>query len=287
MTGNGHYLYDLLRRWGFTDFGARTTEFLLERPLRILVIVVVAMLAARLGSRAVERSVRSLHRRAPVRHSTDKRSETMAGVFGRLIRLVTAIVAGLMILDVVGVNLAPLIAGAGVAGIALGLGAQNLVKDMLAGLFIIGEDQYGVGDVVDLGQAAGVVEDVSLRSTRLRSADGAVWFVPNGQVQRVGNQSLDFSRAIVDVPLVYGVDLARVRDAVVAEASAFAEDPEWADRMLEPPDVWGVQSLDPSGPTMRLVVKTVPAAQGPVARALRAQILERLTRDGLRPASGA
>src|SRR5579864_2350476 len=135
----GHYLYDLLRRAGMTDFGARTVEFFVDRPIRILLIIVLALIVARLGARATERFVRSVHKRSPLRVTSpraDQRTTTMAGVLARLVRLLTAIVAGLLILGVIGVNLTPLLAGASVAGVAIGFGAQSLVRDMLAGLFI-------------------------------------------------------------------------------------------------------------------------------------------------------
>jgi small-conductance mechanosensitive channel len=289
-TTTGHYVYDLMRRLGLTDFGARTVEVFVDPVLRIAVIFVLALVGARLGSRAVERFVRSVHKRAPIRPTSarsEQRTETMAGVLARLVRLVTAIVAGLLMLGVVGVNLAPLIAGAGIAGVAIGFGAQSLVRDMLSGLFIIGEDQYGVGDSVDLGLAAGVVEDVNLRSTRLRSADGTVWFVPNGQVQRVGNTSMEFSSAVVDVPLPFGASLSHAGAIMREEAEGLAAEADWAGRLLGPPDLWGVQSLDVTGPTMRLVVKTAPLANGPVARELRRRIVERLASEGLQPVTPA
>lgn len=288
-TGNGHYLYDLLRQWGLSDFGARTAEFWLERPLRVVIVTVVALVVARVGSRAMDRFVRSLGRRAPARANaarSELRTATMAGVLARLVRLLTAVIAFLMVLGLLGVNLAPLLAGAGVVGVALGLGAQSLVRDMLAGVFIIGEDQYGVGDIVDVGQASGVVEDVNLRSTRLRSADGTVWFVPNGQIQRVGNSSMEFSRAVVDLPLPYGVDLARVTGVMEEVAEAFAVDPGWIHRLLDAPEVWGVTLLDASGPTVRVVVKTVPLSQASVSRELRRRMVDRLTAEGFRPPQG-
>ena len=118
---------------------------------------------------------------------------------------------GTMILSQLGVNIAPIIASAGILGIALGFGAQSLVKDFLSGIFMIFEDQYGVGDVVDVGEASGTVEAVSLRVTRLRDLDGTVWYVPNGEILRVGNKSQNWSRAVVDVGVGYDEDLARVK----------------------------------------------------------------------------
>src|SRR5260370_22125969 len=131
---------------------------------------------------------------------------------------------------------------------------------MLAGLFIIGEDQYGVGDSIDLGLASGVVEDVSLRTTRVRSADGTVWFVPNGQVQRVGNGSMEFSRAVVDVPLPFGAPLDQATVAMREAAALFATEPAWAGGRRDRPDVWAFQTVDVTGPSGGLRVNATRLA---------------------------
>lgn len=285
MTPAHGYVYDLFRKLGLSDFGARTASFLVVRPLRILLITLVAVIVAKVLSRLTNDGVRSLHRRAPIRSTSvraELRTATMATAVSRLVRLVVWIIAGLLMLNELGVNLAPLLAGAGVVGVALGLGAQSLVKDMVAGLFIIGEDQYGVGDIVDLGPAAGVVEEVNLRATRLRSADGTVWWVPNGQIQRVGNTTMEYSRAVVDIPVAYGVDLAAVGALMQAEAEALSGDAAWANDVLEPPVLWGAQSSDAVGPVMRIVVTTKPSAQYGFGRELRGRIIDALTREGLR-----
>src|SRR4051794_11603155 len=140
-----------------------------------------------------------------------QRAKTMGDLLKSVITGVVVAVFGTMILSQLGVNIAPIIASAGIIGIALGFGAQSLVKDFLSGVFMIFEDQYGVGDVVDLGEAAGTVESVSLRVTRLRALDGTVWYVPNGEVLRVGNKSQNWSRAVIDVGVSYDEDLARVQ----------------------------------------------------------------------------
>jgi len=286
-SSNSSYVYDLFRRLHFSDFGARTAEVLIVRPFRVLLIVLGAWLLARFLGRATERAVRSLHHRAPARtgHArAEQRTATLATAAKRLVRLVVWVVAGLLILTEVGVNLAPLLAGSAVVGVALGLGAQSLVRDMLAGLFIIGEDQFGVGDVVDVGPATGTVEEVNLRSTRLRGADGTVWWVPNGQIQRVGNTTLGFSRAVVDVPIGWGVDLGRVGEAMKDEAERLAADTDWSGRVIDVPALWGAQAADATGPTMRVVVPTAPGEQFAVGRELRRRVLDRLNADGLRAA---
>jgi small-conductance mechanosensitive channel len=187
------YLYDLLVELGLTDFQARTGEFLLVRPLRLLAIFLVALILARVGGRAVRRLVVSFQMRAPepLRPARlDQRTATIAEVVVKLWRGVVWGIAVLVLLGEVGIDLAPLLAGAGIAGVAVGFGAQSLVRDFLSGLFILLEDQYGVGDEVRLvGDANGTVEDVSLRVTRLRNEDGTVWFVPNGEIRQVGNRS--------------------------------------------------------------------------------------------------
>ena len=189
------YLYELLRKVGLSDFQAGTFEFLLVRPLKILLIVVAVVVLARLGSRAIRRFVLGIHARSPLLATSaraEQRAATISHALSSFVRGVVWVVGGLLVLDQIGLNLAPLLAGAGIAGVAIGFGAQSLVRDYLSGLFILLEDQYGVGDNVNVGtNAVGRVEDVNLRVTRVRSADGVVWFVPNGEIRTVGNASMD------------------------------------------------------------------------------------------------
>ena len=279
------YLYDLLREWGMGDFGARTWEFLLVRPLKIVLLLLAGVVLSRLAVRAVRRFVRTVHARAPVRTGSlraEQRVTTLADVLTGLARTLVWVVVVLILLGEIGLDLAPLLAGAGIAGIAIGFGAQSLVKDFLSGFFILLEDQYGVGDVINLGDASGTVEDISLRITRLRATDGTVWFVPNGEIKRVGNTSMEWSRALIDVLVAYGSDLAQVMSAISEVAVEFAAEPEWASSVLEPPEVWGVQAMAVDGLTIRLVVKTAPRQQYAVARELRGRITDRLRREGVK-----
>jgi small conductance mechanosensitive channel len=280
------YIYQLFRKVGLSDFGASTGEFLLVRPLKIVVIVAAMVVLSRVGARALRRFARSVHTRTPMLANSvraEQRAVTVGDALAGLVRVVLWVVAGLLVLDQLGVNLAPLIAGAGIAGVALGFGAQTLVKDFISGLFILLEDQYGVGDVVDVGTSAkGTVEDVSLRVTRIRGVDGTVWFVPNGEIRAVGNSSMEWSRAVIDVVLPYDIDVPTVSRAIGEEAVAMAEEDAWRESVLEPPEVWGVQSMGPDGLTIRMVVKTAPREQYPVARELRGRISARLRREGVR-----
>ena len=182
------------------------------------------------------------------------------------------VITGLTILGIVGIQLGPLLAGAGIAGVALGFGAQSLVKDCIAGLFMLIEDQYGVGDVADLGEATGVVERFSLRVTVLRSVDGTVWHVPNGVVQRVGNRSQLWSVALVDVDVAYDTDLDHARVLLERAATDVCERPEFSEQVLEPPRVLGVEALAADGISIRLTVKVTPGSQWELERALRQHI---------------
>lgn len=216
----------------------------------------------------------------------DQRREAVLGILKSVVSVLVYATALVMILSEVGVDLAPLLAGAGVVGVALGFGAQSLVGDFLSGIFILIEDQYGVGDEVTFNPKStggvtvtGTVEALSLRNTRLRALDGTVWHVPNGEMRALGNQSQHWSRAVLDIPVAHGTDLARAKEVIARVAEQVREhDPS----VLEPPEVWGVQALNPNGITLRLVVKTTPSQQWRVTRVIRERIAVEFEREGVR-----
>jgi small conductance mechanosensitive channel len=210
-----------------------------------------------------------------------QRAKTMGDLLKSVITGALIAVFGTMILSQLGVNIAPIIASAGILGIALGFGAQSLVKDFLSGVFMIFEDQYGVGDVIDVGEATGTVEAVTLRVTRLRDLDGTVWYVPNGEIVRVGNKSQNWSRAVVDVGVGYDEDLGRARRVLADVAHDLWEDDEFHDVIIEAPEVTGVEALNPDGITLRVLVKTAPMEQWGVARELRQRIKARFDHEGI------
>jgi small-conductance mechanosensitive channel len=170
-------------------------------------------------------------------------------------------IAGVVVLGDLGINLAPLLASAGVVGIAVGFGAQNLVRDYLSGIFMMVEDQYGVGDVITIGDATGSVENVTLRITRMRDVNGIVWHIRNGAIEQVGNESQGWARAVIDYPVPYQPDLATIRSVLAEAAQALWDDPIWRAVMLEPPEIWGAQEISSTAVTMRIVVKTAPLRQ--------------------------
>ena len=153
-------------------------------------------------------------------------------------------------------NLAAIGIGASIIGVAIGFGSQALVRDFLSGIFMLIEDQYGVGDVIDTGVATGTVEGVSLRTTRLRDAEGTVWHVPNGEIRRVGNKSQQWARVILDVAVAYDADLERATSVIRSAADAAAADPELGSAITDEPEVWGIEQVEADHVLIRLAVKT-------------------------------
>jgi small-conductance mechanosensitive channel len=188
-----------------------------------------------------------------------------------------------MVLNTLDVNLAAIGVGASIVGVAFGFGSQSLVRDFLSGLFMLIEDQYGVGDVIDVGDATGTVEGVSLRTTRLRDVDGTVWHVPNGEIRRVGNKSQQWSRVLLDIPVAYDADVAAASDAIERAAHAVTGDPEYEALVVEEPEVLGVEQVTNTQVVIRLGVKTRPLEQWKIARALRERVKTELDNTGIRP----
>jgi len=211
-----------------------------------------------------------------------QRAKTMGSLLKSIVTGVLVAVIGTMMLSEIGVNIAPILASAGVLGLAIGFGAQSLVKDFLSGIFLIVEDQFGVGDTIDLGEAVGVVEAVSLRVTRLRDINGTVWYVPNGEILRVGNQSQNWSRTVLDIGVAPHEDLIKVRRVLEEVAHGMWDDEDFTGKVIEEPSVWGVQALAPDAVTMRLVLKTTPGEQWLVAREMRERIKARFEHEGIK-----
>jgi small-conductance mechanosensitive channel len=209
------------------------------------------------------------------------RATTLGSLLKSIVTVVIGAIVVVMALDILGYPIGPLLASAGIAGIALGFGAQNLVKDFLSGIFMLLEDQYGVGDVIDMGEATGTVEAVGLRVTRLRSVDGTVWYVRNGEVIRVGNSSHGWARTVLDVRIAYDEDIARVERLLADLVAEFAADPEWEQHVLDEPEVWGVENLAADSVVLRVVVKTQPLQQWKIARELRERIKRVFDAEGV------
>jgi small-conductance mechanosensitive channel len=297
--------------WTNSETVAQIVDWLVRAPLRIALIVVGAVIVNHLLRRAIKVSLRRManasvsRRMQAVRALTPEslretgempqadaelaarrsaqRVDALTTVLRSAASFVVWTIATLMILGELGVSLGPLLAGAGVIGIAVGFGAQSLIRDFLSGLFILIEDQFAVGDIVDLaegsGIASGVVEQVGLRSTRLRAVDGTVWHVPNGEVLKVGNMSQNWSRALIDFEVAYATDIDQARAAIKEVADEVWR--EFRSDVLEEPEVWGVEALGASGIAIRLVVKTRPSEQWRIGRILRERVKERFDAAGI------
>ena len=201
-----------------------------------------------------------------------QRARTMGSVLSNFITWSLAIVAVTMVLSELGVAVGALIAGAGILGAAIGFGAQSLVKDLISGLFIVFEDQYGVGDSVDLGQASGIVETVGLRVTQVRDAAGTLWYVRNGEVNRVGNQSQGWSRVVLDVAVPYQSDFDAAQATIADAAQKLAQHADYKQLVIGAPEVWGIEALSGDQVVIRLAQQVRPAHSDEVARALRLAI---------------
>ncbi|MGW5053555.1 mechanosensitive ion channel family protein [Actinokineospora sp. NPDC004072] len=281
---------------------AASADWLIAKPLAILLILVVAIVVRWLLRKMIDRLttgegktpklLRPLKERAPQALGgilSERRAQRAKTIGSVLKSITTAVVFGLafmLILGELGVNLAPIIASAGIVGVALGFGAQNLVRDFLSGIFMLLEDQYGVGDIVDLGEATGTIEAVGLRVTTLRDLNGTVWYVRNGEILRVGNFSQGFAVAVVDLPVGYSADAEQVNDILRRVSGELTEDADHASDVIEPPEVLGVEKVTPEGMTFRVTVKVRPGRQWAVQRALRARAMVALEEADIQPPLG-
>ncbi|WP_199752924.1 mechanosensitive ion channel family protein [Actinoplanes sp. ATCC 53533] len=297
---------DAVCTWVFDQTGiqwlANGGYLFVVKPVRIILIILIAVLIRWLLHRAIHRLTATTSRAAmpallkPLRERADKQQEAADNTFiperrrqraeaiGSVLRsFVTAVVftmAVLLVLGELGFNLGPLLASASIVGVALGFGAQSLVKDLIAGLFMLLEDQYGVGDSVDLGDAAGVVETVGLRVTTVRDMRGVLWYIRNGEIIRVGNKSQGWAMVVIDIPI--GFVNSEQATAVLREAAmALADEPEHATEFLEPPDVIGVEQMTVDGAVIRTIAKTTAEGQPIVQRELRRRLTEALETSGI------
>jgi moderate conductance mechanosensitive channel len=276
------------------------SRVLIEVPIRILSIIVVALIIRAILHRMINRAVRPIHvgdvprilrpfkervEGSGLLESTGLLSErrtARAATIGSVLRsgvsFTILVIAFLLVLSEVGIDLAPFIAGTSIVGVALGFGAQNIVKDFLSGMFMMLEDQYGVGDVIDFEKAAGTVEAVGLRTTQLRDVNGTVWYVRNGEVVRVGNRSQGYAQVVLDVPIEAAADIEAASAAMLAVAQQLRAEEAWTDAFLGEPEVQGVERLTREETVIRLVARVRPVEQWRVAREMRRRIRERLDR---------
>lgn len=267
-------------------------------PINVVIILALAMLVnwllRRLLMRAVTQIVRGVKKSQDVDATAElrtspyinaravQRTRTL-GTVGRAIISVTVwMLALILVLNQLGINFAALLTSAGVVAAGLAFGAQNIVKDILNGIFMVFEDQLGVGDVITIGDVSGTVEDVGIRVTQVRATDGTLWFVRNGEILTLGNSSQGWGRALIDVTVDAHQDLQQVSDVTLEAARALLHSERYARKVTGEPEIWGLESVFGDRATLRLAVRTRPEAQWEVQRGIRAELRTRFREHGIK-----
>lgn len=291
-SGSG-WLFSLFTRAGASPSTAHTLVDFVIRPLEVVLVAVVAALVAHYGSRALRRVLGRAAGKVAEERGADGRAAarmtTVVALVGNVWRLFVAVVAVAIVLGMLGLDLTPLLASATVIAATIGFGAQVFVRDYLSGILLTMEDQFGIGDTITVDDATGVVEDLSLRVTRLRAADGSVWYVPNGNIRQLTNSSRGWAKAVVDVPVapVDTAGLERVKEVVAASARTVASDPRFAASGTERPEVVGLVAARADLCTLRVTLRTTPGRRDALQRALREEVVAGLVAEGLWPGSPA
>jgi small conductance mechanosensitive channel len=274
---------------------AEAIDWFISRPLSAVLVLVIAWLVNRIVRRAIDRlvrrvvierdrlhdAVRSGAERQRWAERTQQRTATLTVVLRSVAAAIIYTTGVLIALDQLAIDLGPFIPGASIIGVALGFGAQQIVRDFLAGLFIIVEDQYGVGDEIDLGEPRGLVEAVTLRATRIRDVNGTLWTIGNGEIRKVGNRTQQWARVVLDIDVPYEADLEHAAEAIKAAADEVWHEERDGKIILEEPAVWGVQEFRRDGVVLRLAVKTRPGHQFATAREIRGRLKRQFAAHGV------
>jgi small conductance mechanosensitive channel len=273
--------------WGEWGFAIRIALiviglFVIRLVLLILIRRVVTSVTSGVKRRAGADDTKALDASPLARARIVQRARTIGLVLSNLITAGLLISAVIAILSELGIAIGALAAGAGILGAALGFGAQSLVKDFISGLFIVVEDQYGVGDFVDLGSATGVVESIGLRVTQVRDPEGTVWYVRNGEILRVGNSSQGWSRVILDLPLAYNSDLDKAKKVIEQATAKLAETLGSKSGLIGKAQVWGIQALEVEAVVFRVVQQVRPSKKDELARLIRLEVKKAIDKAGIK-----
>jgi moderate conductance mechanosensitive channel len=285
----GGWLYDLLTKLGVTHGTARTVVDLIVRPVSIVLVIIVALLIARFGGKAIRRILDRVADQAATRAGTTRagaRVTTMSGVVANFWRFFVFVVAAAIILGMLGVDLTPLLASATIIGATLGFGAQLIVRDYFSGFLLAVENQFNVGETITVDEVTGVVEDVTMRVTRIHGVDGTVYFVPNGDIRLLANTSRGWARAVVNLTLpgAAATELDQVKEIVASAAHRVAAEERFAAHTNEPPTVVDFITADASTLTIRITLHTVPSQRDALTRALCEEAIAALATTGHWPA---
>ena len=311
--GSNDFVCDWIYDWTGSESVAEAASWIVERPFKVLLILVIAYLLNRVVRRAIaraeDRMLRDRERRLTERQAEEvedgrfeelepkarrkalelaqateqakQRAKTLGSIMRSTTTAVIYTVAILMAMAEFDLDLGPLVASAGIAGIALGFGAQSIVKDFLSGFFMLVEDQYAVGDIIDVGEASGVVESISLRTTQIRDVNGTLWYVPNGEIARVANKSQQWARAVLDIEVAYDTDIDHAKRVIKSVADGVWRMHLAKATIIEEPEIWGVEMFGESAIAIRLVVKTEPGEQFATAREIRGRLVKAFDAEGI------
>jgi moderate conductance mechanosensitive channel len=254
-----------------------------EHGIAIAAIVIVAWLVRRFGNLFIEKIVRRavFSDHFLTKEAEKKREDTLIHIANGTTRILVWVVAGMMILSEAGVDIGPLLAAAGIAGIALGFGGQYLIRDLISGLFVILENQYRVGDVVCFDKTCGLVENITLRMTELRDLDGTVHHVPHGEIKTVSNLSKHYARVNLNIGVSYGANLEHVIEVVNRVGNELAEDPQWNERIIKPPQFLRVDDFADSAVVIKILGETKAIEQWGVAGELRKRLKIAFDKEGI------
>lgn len=283
-------LGDVVSKFVETDKNSTVADWLIGAPLRVAIIIVVGLLVLLILRRTIRtitnhlvagpktaKGARLMKSTPLVQQRRAGRARTLGSVLRSSANILIGSIITLMVLDQFDISLAPLLASAGVAGVALGFGAQSLVKDFLSGIFLLLEDQYGVGDMVTFGDVEGIVEEVALRVTKVQGWDGTLWYLRNGEIISTGNQSQGWARVLVDIRVGYEEDMAQVRALLEQACAEVAADPAINPDLVAPPIIWAIGDLTENSALFQIFAKSKPGQQWEIARQVRTAALHALT----------
>jgi small conductance mechanosensitive channel len=282
---------DVLLEWTGSPRVAEMLAWFVSVPLRIILIVVIALLANRFARKSVRALMDRLGDVAAdtgdklVSEKNRRRAEQRATTIGSLLRSLSSglilVVSGVMILELLGLSVVPILASAGILGLAVGFGAQSIIEDFLRGLFMLGEDQFGVGDRIDIGKVNGYVERVTLRTTVIKDPNGILWHVPNSEIGHVANENQHSNRAVVEVAVPYTIDTQHAMEVLAEAARAASGEPEWQEQVRQEPEVRGVQILGENAVVIRVQVWVAGGTMRQFQRHLRQRLKEGLYTAGI------
>lgn len=274
--------------------GSESLNAIIRITIIIVAVIVLRWILIRVVRRLVNRVVKDIkvHRgvldtqalsSSPVSAMRAvQRTRTLGSVMKNFITWALIILGFILVLDTLGFSVTALVASAGVIGAALAFGAQHVIKDALNGMFMVLEDQLGVGDLVDLGEATGIVEEVGIRITKIRDVNGTLWSIRNGEVIRVGNMSHGWARIVLDIEIPYDSDLDQIQSLLLEASNEISGDPDWREKVLEEAEIWGLEAVTAEAMILRLVMKVQTSAKYPLARELRARVKQKLDGHGIK-----